>query len=103
MNKILLVLKNEIITLLSRRSFWLTAVGLPVFGALIFTLTGAINRNAGASQTVAEVLTGPQVMQSEGYVDPGGIIKKMPANYPSDRFIPYPDEAAARQALQNGK
>jgi len=103
MNKILIVLKNEIVTLISRRSFWLTALGLPVFGALIFAVVGAINRSASVSQNVAQAFTGPQVVRPEGYVDPGGIIKAIPADVPAGKFIEYPDEAAARKALQAGE
>ncbi len=99
MNKVLLVLKNEMITLLSRRSFWLTALGLPIFGALVFALVGAVNRSTSASQGVAQVLNGPTTVQVEGYVDPGGIIKQIPPDVPAGRFIKYPDEAAARKAL----
>ena len=103
MNKMLFVLKNEIIILLTRPSFWLVALGLPLAGAVIFAGVGAINRNAGASQTVSQVLTSPQDTRPEGYVDLSGVIRQIPAGFPAGEFIAYPDEAAARKALQAGQ
>jgi ABC-2 type transport system permease protein len=103
MNKILIVLKNEIITLLSRPSFWLTAVGIPLFGALIFAVVGAINHSASASETISQVFTSPQATVPEGYVDEAGIIRRIPEGVPAGKFVAYPDEAAARKALQAGE
>ena len=102
MNKILLVLKNEIITLISRSSFWLAALGIPMVGALIFAGVSAIDKNAAATQTISQVFNSPQDSRPEGYVDLAGIIREIPASFPAGKFIAYPDEAAARQALQTG-
>ncbi len=103
MKKILLVLKNEIITLVSRPSFWLALVGLPLVGGLIFAGVGVINRSASASQTVSQVVSGPQDTRPEGYVDPGGIIRQIPGSVPAGSFVAFPDEASARQALAAGE
>ena len=102
MNKIFIVLKNEIITLLSRRSFWLTALGIPVLGALIFAGVGAINRSASASQSISQALSGPQDVRPEGYVDLSGFIRQIPQDVPVGQFVAYPNESAARKALQAG-
>ena len=103
MNKIRRVLINEIITNLVRPSFWLAAVGIPLFGAVVFAVVGAINKNAGASATVTQIISGPQQARAEGYVDLSGIIKTIPPGIPAGNFIAYPDEAAARQALGKGE
>ena len=103
MKKILLVLKNEIITLVTRPSFWLVALGLPLVGAAIFAGVGAINRNAAASQTVAQVFTSSQDVRPEGYVDLSGLIRQVPVGTPAGKFVAYPDETAARKALQAGE
>jgi ABC-2 type transport system permease protein len=103
MNRILLVLKNEIITLLSRRSFWLTALGIPILGTLIFVLVGAVKGNAAASQTVSQAFSSPQETLPEGYVDLAGIIRQIPPEIPQGTYESFPDEAAARQALQAGE
>jgi ABC-2 type transport system permease protein len=102
MKKILLVLKNEIITIISRRSFWLTLIGLPVVGAIIFVGVGAINKNASATQTISQVVSGPQDTRPEGYVDLSGIIRQIPESVPPGTFISFPDEGSARQALAAG-
>jgi ABC-2 type transport system permease protein len=102
MKKILLVLKNEIITLISRPSFWLALVGLPLVGALIFAGVGAVNKSASATQTISQVVSGPQDTRPEGYVDLSGIIRQIPESVPPGTFVAYPDEASARQALAAG-
>lgn len=103
MNKTLLVLKNEIVTVVSRRSFWLVTLGLPLAAALVFAVVGAIGRSAAASETVGQVFTGPQEARPEGYVDPGGIIRRVPESVPPGSFLAYPNEAAARRALADGE
>jgi len=102
MKKILLVLKNEIITLISRPSFWLALVGLPLAGALIFAGVGVINKNSSAAQAVSQVMRGPQEARPEGYVDLSGIIRQIPESVPAGTFVAYPNEASARQALATG-
>jgi ABC-2 type transport system permease protein len=112
MKKTLLVLKNEIITLLTRPSFWLVALGLPLVGAALFAGVGLINRNAAASQKVSQVFTSTQDTRPEGYVDLSGLIRqfptgdlagKVPTVIQVGKFIAYPSEAAALQALQAGR
>jgi len=103
MKKILLVLKNEILTLISRPSFWLALLGLPLVGVLIFAGVGAVNKSASATQTISQVLSGPQDTRPEGYVDLSGIIHQIPESVPSGTFVAYPDDASARQALARGE
>ena len=103
MNKTLLVLKNEFITLISRPSFWLVTLGLPVLASAVFAGVGAINGNAAASQTISQVFSGPQDVKPEGYVDLSGLIRQIPPGPDAGKFIAFPDERAARQALQAGK
>lgn len=103
MKKTLPVLKNEIITLLSRPSFWLTTLGLPLMAWVVFAVIGGLNRDASASQVISQVFTGPQQMQTEGYVDLSGIVAAIPESVPPGAFAAYPDEAAARSALAAGE
>jgi ABC-2 type transport system permease protein len=103
MKKLLIIAKNEIITILSRPSFWLAALGVPLVAAAIFGVVGLVNKNASASQTVSQVFSGPQEMLPEGYVDLGGIIREIPASVPTGAFIAYPDEASAQAALAADK
>ncbi|MCX6038732.1 MAG: ABC transporter permease [Chloroflexi bacterium] len=103
MKKILLVLKNELTTIISRPSFWLALVGLPLVGALIFTGIGAINKSASATQTVSQVFSGPQDTRPEGYADLSGIIRQIPESVPPATFVAYPNETSTRQALAAGE
>jgi len=103
MNKTLLVLKNEIIAILSRPSFWLATLGIPLVGALIFAVVGWINRDAGTAEAVGQIFTGPQDARPEGYVDLSGVIVEIPETIPPGTFVAFPDEAAARTALADGE
>ena len=87
MNKTLLVLRNEIITLLTRRSFWLVTLGLPLVGGLLFAGVGLISRNASASQKVSQVFTSPADLRPTGYVDLSGLIRRFPTGDPAGKFI----------------
>lgn len=103
MHKTLTILKNELISLLSRPSFWLTTLGLPLAAVLVFGVIGGLNRNASASQAVSQIFLGPQTPRVEGYVDLSGIIQAVPPTIPPGTFLPYSDEAAARRALEAGE
>jgi len=103
MKKMMIVLVNEIVTILSRPSFWLASLGLPLVGMLIFGGIGWLNRNSSAAQTVSQALTGPQVTVPEGYVDRSGIIREAPKEIPAGMIVAYPDETAARSALEAGE
>jgi ABC-2 type transport system permease protein len=103
MKKILLVFTNEIINVISRPSFWFAALGIPLAGALVFAIVGAINKNSGTAAIVDQVFTGPTETRPEGYVDLSGIIREIPETLPPDTFVAYPDEIAARSALAAGE
>jgi ABC-2 type transport system permease protein len=121
MKKTLLVLKNEMITLLTRPSFWLVTLGLPLVGALLFAGVGLISHNAAASLQVSQLFSGPPDLHPTGYVDLSGLIRQFPTGDPAGnvptvtqvgkvptvtqvgKFIAYPTETAARQALQAGQ
>lgn len=103
MNKTLLVLKNEIIALVSRRSFWLSTLGIPLISTLLFVVVGAIRKDASASEAVSQAFTGPAEMRPEGYVDWSGVITGIPASIPPGSLVAYPDEETALQALEAGQ
>ncbi len=101
MNKILLVFKNELITTVTRRSFILTLLLVPVISAIVMLVVGVLGKNTGAA--VGQVFSGsaPQHV-SEGYVDQSGLVRSLPADSPAGRFVAFKDQAAAREALQSG-
>ena len=102
MKKIKVVLLHEIITQISRKSFWIITLAIPVMGALMMVVVGAINRNADISEAVSGVVNNPVETRPEGFVDPGGLIKAIPEDFPQGLFVQYPDEAAATASLQAG-
>jgi ABC-2 type transport system permease protein len=106
MKRVWLVLRNELINVVARRSFILTTLGIPLLSTLIFMGASALNRRAagGAAAAISQIVGGgAQPQAAEGFVDPGGIIKIIPSSVPDGRLVRYPDEAAARQALAEGK
>ncbi len=103
MNKTLSVLKNELITILSRWSFWLTTLGLPLISGLIFGVIGLLNKNESNLQIVQEFSQGSQETHVEGYVDEAGLIREIPAEVPQGRYIPFVNEQAARRAMEAGE
>lgn len=103
MKKILLVLRHEFLTMIRRPSFLFGMFGVPLIGVAAFFIAGAINRNSQAQSVLEEVLSGPQAEEIEGYVDLSGIIQTIPGSVPLGMLEAYPDEAAARAALQMGE
>lgn len=103
MNKTLLVLRHEIFTVVSRPSFLFGVFGIPLLGALAFFVAGRINQNQSAQSVVQQIMTNPPAQLAEGYVDQAGIIQALPAGMPEGLLVAYPDEAAARAALDAGE
>jgi ABC-2 type transport system permease protein len=100
MNKTLIVLKNEFIITVTRRSFILTLFLVP-FVSLLITLFVSSTNN-GSSSILNLIVTSPQQKVIEGYVDESGLIKLIPDWIDKTTLKAYPDQAAARQSLQSG-
>lgn len=106
MKKVLLILRHEVYSLLRRKSFWIGLLGLPLVGYLIYGGAAYLNAQAGDGPSPAdgmrELFTPEESKIPQGYVDRSGIIQSFPADFPHDRWIPYSNPAAARQALDAG-
>ena len=103
MKKTLIILRNEIVTAVTRKSFMFTAFGLPLIAVLIFLGASVLKSDALGA---LEGLTGTpdkSRLQVEGYVDHSGLIKVIPEDIPEGILVAYPDEASARQALNDGE
>lgn len=100
MNPMQLVMKNEIITKLSQRSFLLAAFGLPLLSFIIFGIVAIVNRNP--SSTVSEFFDEPDTIEAVGYVDEAGLIATISPDVPADSLLAFPNEAAAQEALARG-
>lgn len=103
MNKTFLVLKNEIIVTVTRRSFLLIALGVPFLSILIFTFLAILNRNTPDSVGDFFSAASAPSQKPEGYVDASGLIKEMPTAIPAGRFKSFSTEGAAKDALQAGE
>jgi len=101
MKKTLLVLRNEILTAVTRKSFLFTAFGLPLIAVLIFLGASVLKSNAISALGVSTSGSNKSEPQVEGYVDHSGLIKAIPEDIPSNILVAYPDEASARQALSD--
>jgi ABC-2 type transport system permease protein len=99
MNKTLLVLRHEIVTILSRPSFLFALFGIPVIGALVFAVAGQLNKNNQAQSVLSQIVSSPQTNLPEGYVDGSGIITEIPSSVPAGLFVLFPSEVSAQQAL----
>jgi len=103
MNKTLLVLKHELITVLSRPSFLFVIFGIPIIGAIIFSVAGQLTKGSSAQILLSSLISTPSTVQAEGYIDQSGIIKTIPDSVESGLLLPFPDEGSARKALNDGE
>jgi ABC-2 type transport system permease protein len=100
MKKISLILRHEIITLLSRPAYLLFAFGIPLLSVLIFGLISITRKDTDLGVSTPEEETELQV---EGYVDYSGLIQILPEDLPSNILLPYSDESQAAEALESGE
>src|SRR5512143_2603312 len=103
MNKTMLVLRQEIVTILSRPSFLFVLFGIPIIGALVFAVAGQLNKNSQAQSVLSQIVSSPQSNLPEGYVDESSILKEIPSSVPAGTFIAFPSEVGAQQALVRGE
>jgi ABC-2 type transport system permease protein len=103
MKKTLLVLKREFLTLIRKPSFLFGMFGVPLIGVAVFFIAAQIKKSSQAQSLVEGMVSGTQTMETEGYVDLSGIIQSIPPSVPAGALVPFPDEAAARDALQVGE
>ncbi len=92
-----------------RPAFLLATFGLPLAPFLFFALINFVQPEYGPSTTeeildaVSELSGEPVHTEAEGYVDASGVIHEIPASISRGFLIPYPNEDAALQALQDGE
>lgn len=103
MHKTLLIFKNELITVVTRRSFVLTLFLLPLVSFVVILVITALQPDQEPN-LVSEVLiqndAGPI---SDGYVDPGKLIQRLPAWLPEHALVEFDSEKDAYLALELGK
>ena len=103
MNKTWLVLRQEIISTITRPSYLFALIGVPVIGTLIFFIAGQFSKGYTWQNALGQLMSSPQTVEAEGYVDHSGIIKEIPASLPAGVLVVFPDETSALQALKQGE
>jgi ABC-2 type transport system permease protein len=99
MKNIWLVLRQEVISTVTRRSFQLTAFGIPLIAVILFAAVSLVLRSApGAVPDILNpTLSSPP--DAEGFVDHSGLIEALPMNVSADEMRAFPDETSAKRAL----
>ncbi len=100
MNKSIRVIRQELANTFSRPSYLIVAFGIPLLAIVILggaTLISGRSNDSGDS--AGGSATGPNNLEIEGYVDPGGLIQVVPEDLPPGILVPFDSESLARQAL----
>lgn len=104
MNKTLTVLKTEFINTVTRKSFLITLVLVPLLPALILGGISLFGGNDTGAETDSSggYPSGSETLIAEGYVDEAGIITQLPEWIEPESLIAYESETQARAALLAG-
>lgn len=105
MRNMWLVIKHDIRVILQQRSFWimtlivpLVLIGFQAWGAT--SQTGLLEDMAApVEDEVASIPTTVNGLPIIGLIDEGQLIQTTPPDFPSDAFVHFADEGAARAAL----
>jgi ABC-2 type transport system permease protein len=101
MRNILLVMKNEIITVVMRRSFFMVLILVPLVPFIFLLIAGQILKSQ-PEVSFQQILAPNEVDLVEGFVDEAGLILEIPANASED-IRQYPNNAEANTAIKNGE
>ena len=104
MMKMLLVLKNEFISVVSRKSFLITLFLIPLTSFIVVMVISGLQKQGGVDTNAAlQNLFNPQAKPAlEGYVDLSGLMQAVPPGY-EEQLTPYPTEESAFEAVQTGE
>ena len=96
-----LVLKNEIISVVARRSFILMLFLLPLISFVVFYFVSSANGEDSQDNLVNEIFAAPEEPAVEGLLDESGIIKEIP-QYLTDGFLVVKNMDEMEAALSEG-
>ncbi len=101
MRKTFSILTHELIVSITRRSFLLFGVLLPIGAMLGLALFARVSAGAaGAAQGEAD---DEQTTQAEGFVDHSGLVQSLPRDVPAGLLLRFDTEAEAQAALAAGE
>lgn len=102
MQKIWLVIKNEVVTVVFRRSFFLMLMIVPLVPFIILMITQSATGETPEQNPIGQLVTSPGQVMAEGFVDQSGTLRAVPEHL-KEVLRPYLDEAMAREALSSGE
>lgn len=110
MKKTLEILQHEIVTLVSRFSFWFGIFGVPLISVLLLLGIDWLNRSQADASGEAAVpspleqigLERPEDTRPIGYIDSAGLIQLFPDGNAPTGLIHYTDPAEADRDLRDG-
>lgn len=102
MKKTLLVLKNEFKSVVTRKSFLLTLVLLPLTSFIILLVVSGIQKgDSGTASLLKNVFQPGSGIIMEGFIDHSGLMTVIPPDI-TDELSRYDSETAAEKALKEG-
>ena len=96
-----LVLKNEFISVVARRSFILMLFLLPLISFVVFYFVSSANGGSSQENLVAEIFAAPEEPAVEGLLDESGLIKEIPQDL-ADGFLVVKNLDEMEAALSEG-
>ena len=96
MSKILIVMRHEFLALVTKPSFWIGLIGVPIFMAVIMGIT-IVSSTAATASAIASRQNRSDV---QGYVDFSEMIRAVPEG---STWRAFEDEAGAKAALEAGE
>ncbi len=106
MHSIILVAKNELVTKLTQKSFWVITIGMPLF-ILAFNFGLQLLTTKMVAETIREDIAFGQSSQEGagaqtiGFVDQANILVTLPLGMGGVELQAFPDEASAQDALNS--
>ncbi len=102
MRRTLLVFRNELVTTLTRFSFWAGALGIPLLGyaALGISILAGGSQASQLSKAFSEILAAAQTEVRIGLVDESGLLQSLEGAAAPYTFALYADEESALRALK---
>ena len=101
MKNTLLVLKNEIISVVFRRSFILMLFLLPLISFVVFYFVSSANGGDSEQNLVSEIFAAPEEPAVEGLLDESGVIKEIPQDL-KEGFLVVKNMDEMEAALSEG-
>ncbi|NLF63549.1 MAG: ABC transporter permease [Chloroflexi bacterium] len=100
MRNVFVIVRQEIVTLLTNRTFWIMTTAFPAL-ILLFNLgTFWLADDAGSD---SGSMFGADDVQTLGYVDQSGVIRELPPGIPAGMVLAYPSVEAGEEALADGE